>query len=102
MTDWQTAPPPPFRITAAGWLRVLLRGLTMSLVTYGGLLLLLLLRLVEAPLFRAERPWTPYLTQAVCRANCAILGLRLQPQGRPMTAMGAIVANHSSWLDIFT
>lgn len=102
MTGWQDAPLPPLRLSAAGWLRVLWRGTAMGLVTYGGLLLLLVLRLAEKPLFGAERPWTPFVTQAVCRINCAILGLRLQPQGRPMPQMGAIVANHSSWLDIFT
>jgi 1-acyl-sn-glycerol-3-phosphate acyltransferase len=102
VTGWNSASEPAFRITAAGWLRVALRGAAMSLVTYGGLALLLLLRLVEAPLFAPRRPLTPWLTQAVCRLNCAILGLRLAPRGRPMTAKGAIVANHSSWLDIFT
>jgi 1-acyl-sn-glycerol-3-phosphate acyltransferase len=102
MSDWQTAPAPPLRISPAGWLRVALRGLAMGLVTYGGLLLLLLLRLIEWPIFGTARPWTPHLTQAVCRINCAILGLTLNPQGRPMTQTGAIVANHSSWLDIFT
>jgi 1-acyl-sn-glycerol-3-phosphate acyltransferase len=102
MTGWQEAPPPPFRAGPIGWLRGVLRGTAMGLVTYGCLLLLLLVRLVEGPLFGAARPWTPYITQFVCRANCAILGLRLQVTGTPMAAKGAIVANHSSWLDIFT
>jgi 1-acyl-sn-glycerol-3-phosphate acyltransferase len=102
VTDWQTAPAPPHHITPIGWLRVAIRGLAMGLVTYGGLLLLLLLRLIEWPIFGTARPWTPFLTQAVCRINCAILGLRLNPHGRPMTQTGAIVANHASWLDIFT
>lgn len=101
MSDWLTAPPPHPRIGPAGWLRALARGIPMAILTYLGLVLLLLLRLVEAPLFGPVRPWTPYLTQAVCRMNLALLGLRLRVTGRPMTARGAVVANHSSWLDIF-
>ncbi|WP_225028064.1 lysophospholipid acyltransferase family protein [Xinfangfangia pollutisoli] len=101
MSDWLTAPPPHPRIGPAGWLRALARGIPMAILTYLGLVLLLLLRLVEAPLFGPVRPWTPHLTQAVCRMNLALLGLRLRVTGRPMTARGAVVANHSSWLDIF-
>lgn len=100
--SWQDAPLPVFRAGPMGWLRVLWRGMAMSLVTYGGLVLLLLARLVEKPLFGPARPFTPHITQFVCRANCAILGLRRVVRGRPMAQKGAVVANHSSWLDIFT
>ncbi len=102
MSDWQEAPPPAFRTGPLGVLRVLWRGGAMSVVTYGGLIVLLLARLVEWPLCGTSRPVTPYITQAVCRVNCAILGLRRVVQGRPMAQKGAVVANHSSWLDIFT
>jgi 1-acyl-sn-glycerol-3-phosphate acyltransferase len=37
----------------------------------------------------------------VCRTALRILGLDLNVQGQPMTQHGAVVANHSSWLDIF-
>lgn len=74
----------------------------MVLVTYIGLILLLLVRAIEWPLCGTARPVTPYITQAVCRANCAILGLRLLVKGTPMVETGAIVANHSSWMDILT
>ena len=100
--SWQDAPLPVFRAGPLGWLRVLWRGTAMSLVTYGGLVLLLLARLVEAPLFGPARPFTPRITQFVCRTNCTILGLRRVVRGRPMAQKGAVVANHSSWLDIFT
>ena len=99
--SWQDAPLPVFRAGPLGWLRVLWRGTAMSLVTYGGLVLLLLARLVEAPLFGPARPFTPRITQFVCRTNCTILGLRRVVRGRPMAQKGAVVANHSSWLDIF-
>ena len=101
MTGWRTdrlALPP---LGAVGWLRVALRGGAMGLVIYSGLLLLLLLRLIERPLFGQSRPWTPYITQAVCKLVFPILGLPLTTRGRPMKVKGALVANHSSWLDIF-
>ncbi|WP_116082200.1 1-acyl-sn-glycerol-3-phosphate acyltransferase [Tropicimonas sp. IMCC34011] len=85
----------------AGWLRVLLRGSALGLVTFGGLAVLLLVRLVERPLCGLRRPVTPHITQAVCRAAIVILGLRRTQSGQPMPGPGAIVANHASWLDIF-
>lgn len=101
MSDWQTAAPPPLRIPPAGWLRVLWRGALLGILTYGGLVVLLLVRLVERPLCGQARPVTPHITKAVCRGALAILRLPLTLHGRPMTRTGAIVANHSSWLDIF-
>lgn len=91
---------PPFGVT--GWLRVLRRGMAVAVLTYGCLLLLLLLRLVERPLFGMARPWTPHITQFVCRWALVLMGLPLQVRGQPMAARGAVVANHASWLDIFT
>jgi lyso-ornithine lipid O-acyltransferase len=58
-------------------------------------------RLVEWPLFGRARPITPYITQGVCMAAFVILRLPLAVRGQPMRGVGAIVANHSSWLDIF-
>lgn len=88
-------------ITPAGWLRVLWRGALLGAVTYGGLVLLLLLRLVERPLFGLQRPWTPFITQFVCKSAFVILRLPLEVEGRVMRQRGAVVANHVSWLDIF-
>lgn len=88
-------------ITLAGWLRVLWRGALFGGVTYGCLLLLLALRLVERPLFGLRRPWTPWITQFVCRSVFVILRLPLVVRGRVMRQRGAVVANHASWLDIF-
>lgn len=101
MTDWLSAPRAPLRIGAGGWVRLVLRGAAIGLVTYGGLLLLLALRLIERPLFGARRPWTPWITWAVCRFALFAMGIRLILRGAAMTGPGAMVANHSGWLDIF-
>lgn len=82
--------------------RVVLRALPIGLVLFGGLLLLLLLRLIERPLFGLRRPVTPYLTRLACRVTLMIFGLRYKVTGTPMQGEGAIVANHAGWMDIFT
>ncbi|PZQ95600.1 MAG: 1-acyl-sn-glycerol-3-phosphate acyltransferase [Cereibacter sphaeroides] len=101
MSDWLAAqmalPAPGFR----GWVRVVLRGGTLALVVYGGLVLLLLVRLVERPLCGAARPVSPWITQGVCRIALVLLGLRLTVRGARMQGQGALVANHASWLDIY-
>jgi lyso-ornithine lipid O-acyltransferase len=101
MTDWREARTAPWRPGPLGWLLVLVRGTVIGVVTYGCLVILLLVRLVEAPLFAPRRPLTPWITQFVCRTALLVIGLRLVRRGQPMTGEGAIVANHSSWLDIF-
>lgn len=101
MTGWAEAAPPPFRFGPSGLLRVLWRGGLLAVLTYGGLLVLLVVRLVEWPFCGPARPVTPYITQGVCRGALIILRLPLTVHGQPMIRPGAIVANHSSWLDIF-
>lgn len=94
-------PPDPWSFTPLGFVLAVLRGLTLGSVVLCGLLILLLLRLIERPVFGMSRPWTPYITVAVCRVALGIIGLKTVTQGQPMEDPGAIVANHSSWLDIF-
>jgi lyso-ornithine lipid O-acyltransferase len=84
-----------------GWGRVLLRGGVLGVLTFGCLALLLLVRLVERPLFGEARPMTPYITQFVCKSAFRIMGIGLRIHGKPMEQRGAVVANHGSWLDIF-
>lgn len=93
--------PPSHRITPLGWVRVVLRGLAVGCVTFGCLVLLLLVRLIERPLFGQGRPVTPYITQFVCRSAFVLMGIGYRKVGTPMRGAGAVVANHSSWLDIF-
>ncbi len=102
MTTWRAElPPDRLRIGPVGFVLIVLRGLALGLVTYGGLAVLLLCRLAERPLCGLDRPFTPYITRAVCRVAFVILGIRYSVRGRPMHHVGAVVANHSSWLDIF-
>ncbi len=88
-------------ITFAGWLRVAVRGLFLVLVLITGVLATVLLRAPERILFGLGRPWTPFVTQWVCRLGLGILGIGLKTQGHPMKEPGAVVCNHLSWLDIF-
>lgn len=101
MSDWRHSEMARPRIGIAGWLRVLWRGALFGALTYGGLALLLLVRLIERPLCGQARPVTPFITQFVCRMTFPIIGLRLSTRGTPMRGRGAVVANHASWLDIF-
>jgi len=99
---WDVGPHPEMpKIGPLGWLRVALRATVLIALVFGGLICLLLLRLIERPLFGMQRPITPYITQFVCRGAFFILGIRVQIIGQPMRARGAVVANHTSWLDIF-
>lgn len=101
MSDWRNDRVAPRRAGLLGQGLAGLRFLAFGLVVFGGLAVLLLIRLVEAPLNGAVRPWSPHVTQTVCRVSLRLLGLRLTMRGRPMTERGALVANHASWLDIF-
>ncbi len=89
-------------ITLAGWLRMLRRALPLALLVFGCLALLLLLRVIERPLHGMHRPWTPHITQFVCRNAFRLIGMGFAQSGEVMPQHGAVVANHSSWLDIFS
>jgi lyso-ornithine lipid O-acyltransferase len=89
-------PPGPLGRLRAAW-----RAAVLVVVLAAGLVLHGLARLVEAPLKGARRPLSPWVTQAVCRIAMRTLGIPTVARGRPLSGAGAIVANHSSWLDIF-
>lgn len=93
--------PEPVRFGAGGMLRVLIRGGLFGSITFGGLAFLLVLRLIERPLNGAHRPWTPHITVFVCRSAFRFFGMGYGATGAPMAHPGTIVANHSSWMDIF-
>ncbi len=93
--------PDPINLGLVGWVLVILRGVPLALLVFGGLVVLLTIRLIELPLFGVRRPVTPFITQFVCRNAFRILGMGLRTSGELMRQRGAVVANHTSWLDIF-
>ena len=102
MPTWRSeGVPVPAKLTVADKTRAFSRGLVLGSVTFGSLAFLLLIRLFERPVFGAARPWTPHITVFVCRTAFRVLGLNYVAHGAPMQTPGALVANHSSWLDIF-
>ncbi len=101
MTWYSQTPPPDRPLRGSDWPRLFWRGALLVVLVFGGLVVKQVLRLAERPVFGLRRPVTPYVTQAVCRAALAVLGLRLRITGQPLQARGALVANHASWLDIF-
>lgn len=99
---WQgESPPEAPPLTLAGRIRIAVKGTLLGVVTFGCLGLLLLVRLIEAPLCGLRRPVTPWITQFVCRTAFRIIGMGFVSNGTPMRQHGAVVANHGSWLDIF-
>lgn len=92
--------PPRTALTRAGRLRAGLRATAIVAVLIAGVGATLPLRLLERPLFGSRRPWTPVIAQSVWRAVFVILRMRHETAGAPMARPGAVVANHTSWLDI--
>ncbi|MEH6645731.1 lysophospholipid acyltransferase family protein [Sulfitobacter sp.] len=99
---WDTSSYPSMpRLGLTGLARVLLRGAAMIVLVFGGLIVLLAVRLVERPFYGLHRPVTPAITRFVCRNAFRLMGMSFTFTGTPMETRGAVVANHSSWLDIF-
>jgi 1-acyl-sn-glycerol-3-phosphate acyltransferase len=100
---WYGDQPPPQKLPlgVSGWTRAALKTMVLVPVIFGGLFLLLLVRLLEGPIFRPRRPVTPFITVFVCRVVLRVVGLKVTVVGAFRPATNAVVANHSSWLDIF-
>lgn len=98
----EATPPLPGPQGLAGWWRVVRRGLPAVLVLLVGVILILPLRGIERLFHGPRRPWTGPHVQIVCRLTLAAIGIRWHRHGQPLRGPGAVVANHSSWLDILT
>ena len=94
-------PPPRIQLTFKGYLTALGKAIQIGLIISFGFLVLVFVRCIEYPFFRDSRPITHFVTQIVCRCTLFIIGVRCRVKGYPMLGKGAVVANHSSWLDIF-
>ena len=102
-TTWisEDGEPVDKKISIIGWLLVMVRGALIILVITTGLVLKLFFRVFEKPMFRNRRPLTPYITIFVSRISLYLLSVPIKRFGTPFEGSGALVANHSSWLDIF-
>jgi len=89
------------KISIYGWVLLFTRGGAIIFVITIGLFLKFFLRLFEKPLFGNRRPLTPHITVLVSRISLWILSIPVKRFGFPLEKAGALVANHSSWLDIF-
>lgn len=102
LIDWHEDVLDKPRPTLMGRVGGCFRIAAMLVVVLTGFVIFLALRLIERPIHGITRPWTPAITKIVCRLSAAILGIKITRSGRPMRGRGAMVANHGSWLDIFT
>ena len=89
------------KISIIGWFLVMVRGALIILVITTGLVFKLFFRVFEKPMFRNRRPLTPYITIFVSKISLCLLSIPIKRFGTPFEGSGALVANHSSWLDIF-
>ena len=77
------------------------RGLPILILIALCMVLMFATRAVERVFKGARRPWSSVFPRFVSRTALRLMGLRLEVVGRPMRHHGAVVANHSTWLDIF-
>ena len=100
-SDWTKELEPKLSdISIFGWCIVVIRAVLMLLIILVGIVLLFIARGLERPLVGLCRPVSGKVVNWVCRIGALAIGLRMSVRGTPMTNPGAIVANHSSWLDI--
>ena len=98
---WRGPPPPALpRPSALGWLLAATRGLSVLSVLGAGVALIVPLRAAERLAAGPRRPVTGPWVQGICRLSLWLMGIRWTRRGLPMAGPGAVVANHSSWLDI--
>lgn len=100
---WRGEPEPvqAHTIDLWGWLRLFRRALPVLIVLILGLLALMAVRAGELILCRGKRRLSPNCAMYVSRFALFSLGFRVTRRGEPMQGGGAVVANHSTWADIF-
>lgn len=94
-------PPSPPRPVRFGTWRAIRRVVPVVLLIVICMVAMLATRAVEAVIFGKRRPWSSFFPRFVSRVALWLLGVKLTVKGTPMTHHGAVVANHSTWLDIF-
>jgi 1-acyl-sn-glycerol-3-phosphate acyltransferase len=97
MNAWKgIAQEPLDRPTLLGWPLLIIRGALVVILILTLFVPLIFLRALKL------RTWGQHIVKIACRGSLLIMGIKLEQMGRPMQHAGAVVANHSSWLDIFT
>jgi len=91
---------PAPRLTFAGWLRVGFRLAAFLAVLAVLATAMIAVRAVEMLVGAGGRRVSSWFAGALFNAVLVILGLRVVTRGQMLRGPGAIVANHSSWLDI--
>ncbi len=94
--EWEPELSPP---APREWPRVILRGGAMLAGTGILLVVYLLFYVVEKFL---PLPVTRYIAQIWARMGVFLCGIKLELRGQHMARGGAMVANHVSWIDIFS
>ncbi|MDO6455487.1 lysophospholipid acyltransferase family protein [Celeribacter halophilus] len=98
--DSRIPPPDPAPVRLGTW-RMIRRGLPIVLMILICMILMLATRVVERLFYGPRRPWTSFFPRFVSRNALRLMGMGLTVKGKPMQHHGAVVANHSTWLDIF-
>lgn len=115
MSTWRGVEPPVYPpLGVMGWVRAGLRLALILCLVYAGLLMFWLARFIELCAARRPKSGGPrsgggrdqsygsaQIVRLVSRGFFRLIGMGYQVTGTPMRARGAVVANHSSWLDIF-
>lgn len=100
-TSWNSEEEPPAtKLDPLNWAVALMRLVMLAIVIYSLMVVLAIARLLEAP-FGVRRVST-LVVQLACKVSLRVLGFRVKLHGKPMKHKGALVSNHSSWLDIFS
>lgn len=84
-----------------GTWRMIRRGAPVIAMILICMVLMLLTRALERVFYGPRRPWSSVFPRFVSRNALRLMGIRLSVKGQPMRHHGAVVANHSTWLDIF-
>ena len=97
---WTGIEPEPLpKLGVIGWLRLIVRLAVFSVFTLELVLVWALARLVERVV--GGQKLSGAVVRLWARIGHTLCGLRLEIQGEEMTHGGALVANHTSWSDIF-
>lgn len=96
MSTWDDGTAPKAGVMGLGnWALAGVRFVLVAIVIFGLMGPMVLLRV--AGFTRTSQG----IVRLACRLTLRVIGMRVITHGAPMTTPGGVVANHSTWLDIF-